>query len=330
MARKLLLVSPAFQGYWQAITAALSAQGWDVDVHIYDQPGPSYARAANALAHRSPSRAVTALVDDHLSDLAVSHLRSTKPDAILVVRGDQLSSRWWSAAADAQVPLITWAYDELRRMRSDFVSNAGVGTIATYAKPDADSLADAGIDSFYLPNAFDTYSRVEHHTFRATTFIGARYENREAMLLALHHAGVPVVAFGKTWSSRLVDRVRTRQFTPLPFTTLPNVSRAQAYGVMAGSDATLNSHWDQEGFTMRTFEASGVGGVQIIDRSDVDEFYEPGKEVLVYESEDHLIDLCSRISRGALATTSLRNAAQKRTFAEHTFDHRIRVLLEHL
>nr|WP_269770549.1 glycosyltransferase [Brevibacterium yomogidense] len=99
---------------------------------------------------------------------------------------------------------------------------------------------------------------------------------------------------------------------------------------MAGSDATLNSHWDQEGFTMRTFEASGVGGVQLIDRSDVAEFYEPGSEVLVYDSEDHLIELCSRISRGALATSAIRDAAQKRTAAEHTFDHRVRILLEHL
>lgn len=330
MARKLLLVSPAFQGYWQAITAALNAQGWDVDVHIYDQPGPAYARAANALAHRSPSRTVTALIDRHLSDLAISRLRATKPDAVLVVRGDQLSSSWWSAAAEARVPLVTWAYDELRRMRSDFVSHARVGTIATYSKPDADRLAAAGVESFYLPNAFDTYSPVEHRAFRATTFIGARYANREEMLLALHRAGVPVVAFGKTWSSRLVDQARTRQFAPLPFTTLPNVSRAEAYGVMAGSDATLNSHWDQEGFTMRTFEASGVGGVQLIDRSDVAEFYEPGSEVLVYDSEDHLIELCSRISRGALATSAIRDAAQKRTAAEHTFDHRVRILLEHL
>lgn len=330
MTKNLLLVSPAFQDYWKAMSAAFEAQGWTVHTHVYDQPGPFFARTANAVSHSLPHPGVTHRISEYLTDLAISRLQQVRPDAVVVIRGDQLSARWWDAVHEHRVPLLTWAYDEIRRMRDDFVENARIGTIATYSAPDADRLQADGVDAFYLPNAFDQHSHVEPRRVRATTFIGARYANREQALLALHAAGVPVVAYGKTWSSRLTDRIRTRRFRTMPFVTHPDISRAQAYGVMSGSDATLNSHWNQEGFTMRTFEACGVGGVQLIDRADVEEFYEPGTEVLTYSGTDHLVDLCTRIARGALRTDPIRVAAQKRTLAEHTFDHRIRALLEHL
>src|SRR5699024_11746247 len=85
--------------------------------------------------------------------------------------------------------------------------------------PDAELLQSSGVDAFHLPNAFDHRSSVEQCTLRATSFIGARYANREEALLSLHNAGIPVVAFGKTWSSRLVDRVRTRRMRTMPFVT---------------------------------------------------------------------------------------------------------------
>ena len=330
MTRRLLLVSPAFQDYWRAMSTAFEAQGWSVHTHLYDQPGSLLARTANILAHAVSLPTVTDRIAEYLTELTIRRLQAVQPDAIVVIRGDQLSARWWDAAQAQGVPLLTWAYDELRRMRDDFVPHARVGTIATYSAPDAERLRSSGVDAFHLPNAFDHHSPVEQRTLRATSFIGARYANREEALRALHNAGIPVVAFGKTWSSRLVDRARTRRVRTMPFVTHPDVTRAEAYGVMEGSDATLNSHWNQEGFTMRTFEACGVGGVQLIDRADVDEFYEPGTEVLVYSGLDHLIDLCGRISRGSLRTDALRAAARRRTLAEHTFDHRIRVLLEHL
>ena len=95
---------------------------------------------------------------------------------------------------------------------------------------------------------------------------------------------------------------------------------------MACSAATLNVHGDQDGFTMRTFEAAGVGGVQLIDRPDLEGLYEPGTEVLPWASDDELIDLCLRATRDPAGTERIRVAARARTLAEHTFDHRVAVL----
>ena len=77
---------------------------------------------------------------------------------------------------------------------------------------------------------------------------------------------------------------------------------------------------------MRTFEASGVGGLQIVDRVEVERYYDPGKEVLVYESEEELIEVCQRIFADPQWAHIIRVAGQKRTLSEHTFDQRVKIL----
>jgi spore maturation protein CgeB len=97
---------------------------------------------------------------------------------------------------------------------------------------------------------------------------------------------------------------------------------------MAGAAATLNIHGDQDGFTMRTFEASGVGALQLIDRSDVARHYEPGVEILPFSSVAEIVDLVGRAHRDPYWAARVRAAARDRTLAEHTFAHRARDLEE--
>lgn len=77
---------------------------------------------------------------------------------------------------------------------------------------------------------------------------------------------------------------------------------------------------------MRTFEACGAGALQLIDRPDVAEFYDPDEEIVVYGSPDELVDLAWRAVRDRGWARSIGARARARTLAEHTFDHRVRVL----
>ena len=76
---------------------------------------------------------------------------------------------------------------------------------------------------------------------------------------------------------------------------------------------------------MRTFEAPGVGALQVIDRPDVDRYYIPGEEVLVYESIDELMRFVPAFSVTRSGARKIREAGQKRTLAEHTFDQRVKI-----
>ena len=223
---------------------------------------------------------------------------------------------------------MTWLYDEVRRTRWDLEWLATAGPIATYSALDAADFEAEGLDARQVRLAFD-HRLVPAPTARRLpwiSFVGARYPSREHVLRTLHDDGLPIRAHGRDWSGHPVDRLRTWRVGAPALPTGRDLSRADAYDLMAESVATLNLHGDQDGFTMRTFEAAGVGAVELIDRIDVDEIYDSGSEVLTWSTPDELAELCRRALADLSWTNAIRGAARKRTLAEHTFDHRVAIL----
>lgn len=330
-ARRVLLVSPGFHGYHAAIATSLEARGHVVSTHVYDDHAGLTGRLRHQLRHQLPSKvglgAQRQLAREQ-TDGALAALRDWRPDAVVIIKGDTLGDDFWQALAATGLPRITWLYDELGRTRFTPDLLARIGPLATYSALDHASFAEQGWDSRYLPLAFD-HRLVPHPPASRTsdvTFVGARYPSRERTLEALVAAGVPVHAYGRDWSGHPLDRLRTWSLRRPDIPASRDLGRAAAYRVMAESSATLNLHGDQDGFTMRTFEAAGVGGLQLIDRTDVAGLYDDGVELVGFTSSDELVDLCRRAQVDATWAQSLRGAARERTLAEHTFDHRVATL----
>jgi spore maturation protein CgeB len=329
--RRVLLLSPAFHGYDAAIAEAFASRGHEVVVHRYDHLPDLTARVGHHLRHELPKR--LRLTDSRRlrttrTELAVASLARHRPDAVVVVKGDQFTDDFWQALDESALPRVLWLYDELRRTGHDLETLRRIGPIATYSKLDAAALRDAGIEATHLPLAYD-HRRLPTPpapSVDEVVFVGARYSSREATLVALAAAGVPVRAFGRDWSGHPVDRLRTWAPRRPAVPAGRDLDRLDAYRRMAESAATLNLHGDQDGFTMRTFEACGVGGVQLIDRTDVGDLYEPGVELAPYATPAELLDLCERARRDRSWASGLRSAGRRRTLAEHTFDHRVRTL----
>lgn len=325
-APKLLLASPAFHGYWKTIQDSLKRLGYEVRTHVYDAPGTLIERVSNKLLHDLPEKLRPASVENTVTDKTITAFKEFRPDIVLTIKGDQLGSAWWQLLETSGVRYGTWMYDELRRMRFTDEQLHTLGPIASYSPADVQDLTSRGFEAIDVPLAYDSHLDIRQDTVDAITFVGARYEGREKTLRALAAAGLPVRAYGKSWSRHPWDIVRTRAFSHPGVSSGPDLDRAHAYGVMASSPATLNIHGDQDGFTMRTFEAPGVGALQIIDRPDVSRYYEVGKEVLVYESVEELIDICTRVFRDPRWAHAIREAGHRRTLAEHTFDQRVKIL----
>lgn len=326
---RVLLVSPGFHGYHAAIASALAARGHLVSTHVYDNHGGVVGRGWHQVRHQLPRRlgagSLRRLAREETAD-AVTAVEQFGPEAVVVVKGDRLEQPFWDALGG--LPRITWLYDEVRRTRWTHERLAAVGPVATYSVQDATAFGSAGLDSRHLPLAYDQRLVPAPTQARTAdvTFVGARYPAREEVLTALCDRGVPVRAYGRDWSSHPVDRLRTWRIGSPGVPAARDLSRAAAYDVMAASTATLNLHGDQDGFTMRTFEAAGVGGVQLIDRADAGELYDPGTEVLPWSDTDELAELIRRVTADTTWADGLRAAARARTLAEHTFDHRVAVL----
>lgn len=331
---RLLLVSPAFHGYWRSIEQAWEALGYDVTTCCYDAYDTVGDKLRNKVVFELPGklglshqqgRAGVAAQREHASQRARAAVEQVRPQFTVVIRGDILDAAFWQAVDRGGSKKLLWLYDELRRTRWDRDQLAATGaTIASYSHQDAVQLAAQGFDAHYLPLAFDPDRPYLPVPSPDIVFVGARYPNREAALLTLAQQGVPVRAFGRDWSHHPLDRLRTWQWGRPKVPTGRDISLDEAYGRMAGAAATINIHGDQDGFTMRTFEASGVGGVQLVDRSEVEEFYDPELEVAVFTDLDQLVDLARRATTDTAWADRLRRAARRRTQAEHTFAHRMR------
>lgn len=335
----LLLVSPVFRGYWQAIAEAFRRRGFNVTPYLYDELNALRARAHYKLRFELRGRlgstsAMTDELSSYLSEKAAQAVRENHPDIIVVIKGDVLNDRFWDEVDDSGAQTVSWFYDELRRMS---FTDAGAPAlkrrraIATYSALDADALKSKqrqDLAVVHLPLAFDCHLTYNRQANNEISFIGARYGDREQLLTTLLSAGVPVRAYGRDWSRHPVDKLRTWSLHRPAIPSSRDVDRAHAYGLMAGSTATINVHADQDGFTMRTFEANGVGGLQLVDRSDVSDLYAPGEEILVFHDETELVELAQRAFRDRAWSEKIRAAAQQRTLTEHTFDHRVPILEE--
>lgn len=199
-------------------------------------------------------------------------------------------------------------------------------SIVSYSPHDVRVLAARGLRTAHVLDAYDHTVPIVPRPSGDVVFIGARYPDRDRLMTRLHSAGVPVKAYGREWSNHPVDRMRTWRVRGSSVPSGRDVPRGTAYGITGGAVAALNSHTDQDGFTMRTYEIPGSGGLQLIDRPDVSDIYVPDEEVLVFSSDEDLVELSQRASRDRAWARRLAARGRARTLAEHTFDHRVPIL----
>ena len=323
---RLFLVSPAFHGYHRSIARAWAQQGFDVTVHCYDAYVTPAMKLRNKALLELPQRVGmdrTAARVAWDTQRAVAALREARPDRVLVIKGDSLGEQFWDEVRALGVPRMLWLYDDLHRHDYSLDFLRTVGPVLSYARSEADELTADGVDAHYLPNGFDPDLEVPSLERRdELVFVGSRYPNRVELLERLAAAGVPVRAYGRQWSHHPVDRLRTWELRRPDLPAERDMPLNEAYAVQAAAAGAINVHGLQAGHAMRTFEVPGMGGLQLVDRADVAEFYEPGAEVLVFESPEHLVELGSRAVREPAWGEGIRAAGRRRSHAEHTFAHR--------
>jgi spore maturation protein CgeB len=99
------------------------------------------------------------------------------------------------------------------------------------------------------------------------------------------------------------------------------------YGALCRSRISVNRHIDvAEGYAnnMRLFEATGVGALLLTEAApNLKELFEPGREVVSYESEDDLVEKIEHYLRNDDERLEIAAAGQKRTLSEHTYRRRM-------
>ncbi len=325
---RLLVISPSFHGYGIATARAFEAIGYDTDVFHYDEFASWSAKFRNKVQFELPDRLHRSTAGQRMAHWATlraaEKIRSTDATRVLVIKGDCLHEEFWAAVASRSLPTVLWLYDELSHMRFQSQYLAAPRAILSYSPPDVEQLGTWGHRAHHIADAFDSFTKFTIAPSDSIVFVGARYASREQEMTQLVAANIDVHAYGRDWSHHPADRLRTWSYTRPNVPASRDIDRSHAYGVMGGAAAALNIHEDQSGFTMRTFEIPGAGGLQFVDRPDIGELYEPGKEVEVFTSTEELVALCQRALIDRTWRDRIAEAGQRRTLAEHTFVHRAR------
>ncbi|HKI99140.1 MAG TPA: glycosyltransferase [bacterium] len=101
---------------------------------------------------------------------------------------------------------------------------------------------------------------------------------------------------------------------------------ADMFRVLGRSRITVNHHIGIAGphaNNMRLFEATGMGALLITDRkSDIGELFEPGREVVCYDSPQECLELIDYYRRHESERDRIADAGQRRTLRDHTYRQR--------
>ncbi|MCH4544446.1 glycosyltransferase [Rhizobium changzhiense] len=116
---------------------------------------------------------------------------------------------------------------------------------------------------------------------------------------------------------------------------IPPRHRGEAWGadmfrILGSSKITVNNHIGiAENFAnnMRLYEATGMGALLVTDRkSNIAEIFEPGKEVVCYESAEECAELIRFYQRNDHERERIAQAGQRRTLNEHNYNIRTQEL----
>lgn len=330
--RPVLLITPAFHGYHRSIARAFAEHGYDVVTHCYDDLNTLADKIHNKALIELPARLgldTQTAAETRTTNRALRALRETNPGRVVVIKGDSLGHDFWQELEGRKLPRILWLYDDLSRHRytPDFLRH--LGPVVSYARSETEKLRQLGVNASFVPNAFDpNLVGRPHRRSGEIVFVGSRYPNREDLLIRLRDEGLPVRAYGRQWSHHPFDRLRTWDLTRPDIPSHRDIPLRSAYLVQAEAAAAINIHGLQAGVAMRTFEVPGMGGLQLADRHDINEFYDIGKEALVFGNEEELLDLAGRALRDRTWSERIREAGRRRSLAEHTFAHRIPLIEE--
>lgn len=127
--------------------------------------------------------------------------------------------------------------------------------------------------------------------------------------------------------------IRIPKASPLAKMILPAVWGRDMYQILRRSIVTFNHHGDVAPFAnnMRLYEATGMGALLITDYKDnLHEMFDLEKEVLTYRSAEECVDKARFYldERHSAARDAIMAAGQRRTLSEHTYESRMRRLVD--
>jgi spore maturation protein CgeB len=155
---------------------------------------------------------------------------------------------------------------------------------------------------------------------------GSFYDYRQYLTQKLIESNVELGLYGPPlpiWSDKRIKKLHKNKY-------IVREEKAKVFGQgLAVLNSTAMSEFDS--VNCRAFEIAGCGGLHIMEnRNSINDCFEPGKELLTYDSYDELLSHIEHAKKYPNEMKTIRENAAKRAHAEHTYENRLNYILSKL
>lgn len=258
-------------------------------------------------------------------------LSEFQPDFVLVLLGSMLSPKTVQRMRKIfSGKIVCWCQDQLTTMGRQYLIGSEYDKVFVKDHYLVDLFrSHVGMDVDYMPEACNPvyHKRVElrgediaHYASEICTF-GNIYYYRQAILESLTKYDLQVWGHRPDW---LVDRLGGK-FKGRP------VYEEEKCKAMAGAKIVLNTlHFGEiNGLNCRAFEVAGCGGFQLASYSPViQEHFVVGEQIEVFKDKAELLQKVDYYLNNQDKAKAIAMSGMKRAHAEHTYEHRLKKLIE--
>ena len=155
------------------------------------------------------------------------------------------------------------------------------------------------------------------------SFIGSAYGNRPQWIAALKKRGIEVACFGHGWPNG-----------PVAANDIPRIVRESVVSLNFGDSGVqfqgLRPYRSRQ-IKARVFEVPGAGGCLLTEAAEhLEDCYRIGSEIEVFSGIEELTKKLRYVLAHSEQRDAMAWAGYRRTQAEHTYEARFKVLLDHM
>lgn len=248
-----------------------------------------------------------------------------KPDLVLALT-QELNEELLAELRAGGAKTACWWGDTAANMRKQGVLVKHWDAIFIKDSFAAAKMRILGLNASYLPEAMNPDWHIKCYTKinDRICFAGNAYSYRHFLIRRMIDAGIGNIdLYGSRpprWADQVVKETYRSKF----------IVKEEKSRIFGESLACINSTSMSEGNSLncRTFEIAGAAGLQIMEyRQAVEDCFEPGKEILTFQSIEELKELLVRYRRDVRESEAIRNAGWKRANSEHTYAHRLQTII---
>ena len=160
------------------------------------------------------------------------------------------------------------------------------------------------------------------------SFVGRVYRERPALIQRLRDAGLKVLVRGTGWPE---GRAKPEEMIAIFNQSRVNLNLSDPPKYVNRFKRLLGRRQPPKQIKGRNFEIPGCGGFLLTDLAEnLEEYFEPGKEIGVFEGPDDLVEKVRYYLSREQERAGIAEAYYARTLCEHTYDRRFAELFRRM